>query len=332
MADLRTNYLGLALKNPVVASSSGITGSIEGVKRCAEAGAGAVVLKSMFEELIVSGSGDLDLEMLQTEHPEAYEYVRAEIGMRLGPVPYLRFIEEARKAVSVPVIASVNCISPRWWVSYAKDLESAGASALELNISHFPQHADTDIRDTEKLYAHITSEVCGHLNIPVSVKIGYHFTSIGDVVAGIAAAGAKGVVLFNRYYAVDVDLATKRLVPAVMLSSPMELFTVLRWVGLLSEKVPCDIAASGGINDSGGVLRVLMAGASAACVCSALYRNGPEYLADIVSGVSSWLDANGYASVDCIKGLAVREKDAANVLLHRLQYIRAFGEAEKLEY
>ncbi len=332
MADLRTNYMGLALANPVVVSSSGITGSIEGVKRCAGAGAGAVVLKSMFEELIVAETGDLDMEMLQAEHPEAYEYVRAEIGMRFGPVPYLRFIEEARKSVSVPVIASVNCVSPRWWAPYAKDIESAGASALELNISHFPRHSDADIRDTEKLYARIVSEVCGHVNIPVAVKMGYHFTSIGDVVEGIAAAGAKGVVLFNRFYAVDVDLATHAIVPAVTFSSPMELHTVIRWVGLMAGKVPSSIAASGGIHDSGGVLRALMAGATVACVCSALYRNGPEYVTDIVSGVSSWLDANGYKSADEVRGLAVCGKEASDALLHRLQYIKAFGEAGNYEY
>lgn len=332
MADLQTDYMGLTLKNPVVASSSGITGTLEGVRRCADAGAGAVVLKSMFEELIVSGSGELDLEMLQAEHPEAYEYVRAEIGMRLGPVPYLRFIEDVRREVTVPVIASVNCTSPRWWVSYAKDIESAGASAIELNISHFPRHSDTDIRDTEKLYARITEEVCGRLSIPVSVKIGPHFTSIGDVVEGIAKAGAKGIVLFNRYYSVDVDLATRSLVPAVTFSSPMELYSVIRWTGLLSGNTSCDIAASGGIHDSGGVLRVLMAGASVACIASALYRNGPEYLADIVSGVSSWLDENKFASAGDIRGMAVREKEAAGTLLHRLQYIKAFGEAEKYKY
>lgn len=332
MADLKTNYMGLALECPVVVSSSGLTGSVKGVQRCADAGAGAVVLKSMFEELIVASAEKLDMEMLHAEHPEAYEYVRAEMGMRLGPIPYLKFIEDVRRRVSVPVIASVNCVSPKWWVPYAKDIESAGASAIELNISHFPQGGDRDIRDIEKLYSRITAEVCGRVTIPVAVKLGPHFTSIGDVVLEIAAAGARGVVLFNRYYTVDVDIAAKRLVPAVTFSSPAELFTVIRWVGLLAGKVPCDIAASTGIHDSEGVIRALMAGAAVACVCSTLYRNGPGYLSDIRSGLETWLDANGCESVADIRGLATRGEGTADVLLHRLQYIRSLDEAAKYEY
>jgi dihydroorotate dehydrogenase (fumarate) len=332
MADLRTTYMGLVLECPVIVSSSGITGTVEGVKRCADAGAGAVVLKSLFEELIVAKSDDLDLELLRAEHPEAYEYVRAEIGMRLGPIPYLKFIEDVRREVTIPVIASVNCVSPKWWVPYAKDLESAGASAIELNISHFPRSGDRDIRDIEKLYTRITAEVCDRVTIPVAVKLGFHFTSIEDVVRDIAAAGAKGIVLFNRYYTVDVDIAAKRFVPAVTFSSPMEFFHVIRWVGLLAGKVSCDIAASSGIHDAAGVIRALMAGATVACVCSALYRNGPGYLADIRSGLDTWLDIHGYPSVADIRGIANREEGTADILLHRLQYLKSFDEAEKYEY
>jgi dihydroorotate dehydrogenase (fumarate) len=286
----------------------------------------------MFEELIVSRTEDLNLEMLRTEHPEAYEYVRAEIGMRLGPVPYLKFIEDVRRQVSIPVIASVNCVSSRWWAPYVTDLESAGASAIELNISHFPQGGDRDIRDIEKLYSRIAEDVCSRVTVPVAVKIGPHFTSIGDMVREIAAAGAKGIVLFNRYYTVDVDIAAKRFVPAVTFSSPTELFEVIRWIGLLAGTVPCDFAASTGIHDAAGVIRALMAGATVACLCSVLYRNGPEYLADLRSGLDSWLDSNGYASVADIRGLAACDKGTADVLLHRLQYIKSLEEAEKYKY
>jgi dihydroorotate dehydrogenase (fumarate) len=331
MADLRTTWMGLSLECPIVVSSSGVTGSVDGVRRCEDAGAGAVVLKSMFEELIIAKSDDLDLEILKSEHPEAYEYVRAEVGMRFGPVPYLKFIEDVRKRVTIPVIASVNCISPQWWVPYAKDLESAGASAIELNISHFPQGGDSDIRDIEKRYANITAEVCGRVSVPVSVKLGYHFTSIADVARDIAAAGAKGIVFFNRYYTVDVDIEKGTFVPAMTFSAPEEISNSLRWIGLMAGKIRCDLAASTGIHDSGGVIRALMAGASVAYVCSTLYKHSPEYVADIRAGLDKWLSSHGHSSVADIRGVAGRD-GASDVLLRRLQYIKALEEAAKYEY
>ena len=331
MADLRTKYMGLELGNPLVVSSSGFTGNVDGVRACADNGAGAVVLKSMFEELIVSHSRDLDQELLKSEHPEAYDYVRAQIGMQLGPRPYLRFIEEALSKVNIPVIASVNCVSPRWWVPYAQDIESAGAHAIELNISHFPQGGDNDFRDIERQYARIVAEVCGRVKIPVSVKIGPFFTSIGDVAREIAAAGASGIVLFNRYYTVDVNTETGKFAPAVTFSSPQEISLPLRWTGLLANTLDCDIAASTGIHDSLGVIKVLQAGAAAAYLCTTLYRNGVSRLGTIRDELNGWLDSHGHRSVSDIRGMAAREAGSAEVLLHRLQYIKALDEAGKYE-
>lgn len=329
MADLRTKYMGLELDNPLVVSSSGITGSVDGVRKCADAGAGAVVLKSMFEEIIVSETSNLDLDILQSEHPEAAEYVRAELGMQLGPRPYLRFIEDAAGAVSIPVIASVNCTSSRWWVPYAKDIESAGATALELNISHFPQGGDRDLRDIERGYAATVREVCGRVNIPVAVKIGPYFTSIGNIVRDIADAGAKAVVLFNRYYTVDLDIEKERFVPAMTFSSPEEITLPLRWTGLLSGTVPCDIALSTGVHDGAGVVKALLAGAGAAYLCTALYTGGISRLGGIRREVETWMDAHGYASVDGMRGIAAGCAGNAGVLLHRLQYIKSLDEAAK---
>ncbi len=327
MADLGTQYLGLNLGNPLVVSSSGLTGSVDGVRACADAGAGAVVLKSMFEELIVSHARDLDLDLLQSERPEAFDYVNAEIGMQLGPLPYLRFIEDVMRQVSIPVIASVNCVSPRWWVPYAKDIESAGAHALELNISHFPQGGDEDFRDIERQYSRIVAEVCSRVSIPVAVKIGPYFTSIAGVAKEISDAGARGIVLFNRYYTVDVDPETGKFVPAMTLSSPEEIYLPLRWTGFLANTLDCDIAASTGIHDTLGVVRVLMAGASAACLCTALYRNGVPYLETMRNELNGWLDSHGYRSVSDIRGMALREEGCDGMLLHRLQYLKALDEA-----
>lgn len=331
MADLRTRYMGLELGNPLVVSSSGLTGSVDGVRACEDSGAGAVVLKSMFEELILSHARDLNLDLLQSEHPEAYDYVNAEIGMQLGPVPYLRFIEDVLRRVHIPVIASVNCVSPRWWVPYARDIESAGAHAIELNISHFPQGGDGDFRDIERQYARIVAEVCDQVKIPVMVKIGPYFTSLTEVAKEISAAGAKGLVLFNRYYTVDVDPETGRFAPAMTFSAPEEIFTTIRWTGLLANTLNCDIAASTGIHDAFGVVKVLMAGASAACLCTALYRNGVSYLGTVRDELNGWLDGHGYRSVLDMRGMALREEGNADVLLHRLQYIKALDEAGKYE-
>ncbi|MHB9030699.1 MAG: dihydroorotate dehydrogenase-like protein [Candidatus Latescibacterota bacterium] len=331
MANLNTKYIGLELDNPLVVSSSGLTGSVEGVKQCADSGAGAVVLKSMFEELVVSQTANLDLDILQSEHPEAADYVRAELGMQLGPLPYLRFIEDVLRHVDIPVIASVNCISHRWWVPYAEDIEAAGADGLELNISHFPQGGDHDVRDIERQYSHIVEEVCSRVKIPVAVKIGPYFTSIESMVRELSAAGASAVVLFNRYYSVDVDIERKRFVPAVTLSSPEEITLPLRWVGLLADKVPCDLAASTGIFDGTGVVKTLMAGAAVACLSSVLYDKGVAYLAEIRRELEEWLDSHGYASVSDIRGVAGSETGNADILLHRLQYIKSLDEAAKYE-
>ncbi len=331
MADLSANYMGLELDAPLVVSSSGITGSVDGIKQCAEAGAGAVALKSMFEELAASRTSGMDTDILQSEHPEAAEYVRAELGMQLGPLPYLRFIEDVMRNVDIPVIASINCTSHRWWVPYARDIQSAGADGLELNISHFPRGGDHEVRAIERQYFRIVEEVCGHVDIPVAVKIGPYFTSIESMVRGLAEAGAKGVVLFNRYYTVDVDIEHKRFTPASAFSSPEEIHLPLRWTGLLAGAVSCDIAASTGIHDGFGVVKTLMAGATVACVCTALYRHGVTYLEEIRDTLESWLDDHGHASVSDIRGVAGVRDGYADALLQRLQYIKSLDEAARYE-
>lgn len=330
MADLKTNYMGMELDNPIVVSSSGITGSVEGVKRCVDAGAGAVVLKSMFEELILAQSEGIEEDISSFEHPEALDYVRAEIGMRLGPLPYLEFIEEVRENVTAPVIASVNCVTPHWWVPYARRIESAGASGLELNISHFPRRTgEEDSSEIEKRYVEIVQKVSESVSIPVAVKMGFYFTSLWNVMEDVVRAGAKALVLFNRYYAVDVDLDTKSIVPAVKLSSPAEMLLPLRWVGLAAGKLDCDVAASTGIHDSDAVIKALLMGATVVQVCSALYRNGPEYLGGLRDGMSSWLDDGGYRTVSDIRGLALKNTKEEAALLNRLQYVKALEEASK---
>ncbi|MBN1290759.1 MAG: dihydroorotate dehydrogenase-like protein [Candidatus Latescibacteria bacterium] len=332
MASLQTQYMGLDLNNPIIASSSGITGSVRGVRSCVDAGAGAVVLKSMFEELIIGQSDNLDREIIQSEHPEAYEYIRAQLGMQLGPRPYLKFIEDVKSQVSVPVIASVNCSTPKWWISYAKNIESSGADGLELNISHFPQSTDEDSCDIESRYVDIVHEVTSQISIPVAVKLGYYFTSLGNIMEDIVEAGAKALVLFNRYYTVDIDIEKKRFVNAVTFSSPEEMSMPLRWTGILSGRLGCDISASTGIHDSEGILKMLLAGASTVQLCSALYQNGPGYIAELIEDLDKWLEKQCVSSVNGIRGLARQQDAAGGELLKRIQYLKSLEEAAKYEY
>jgi len=327
MAELKTRYMGLDLENPLVVSSSGITGSVDGVRRVADSGAGAVVLKSMFEELIITDSARLDEVLAESSHPEAYEYIRAKIGMRLGPKPYLELIEDVSTKISLPVIASVNCITPDWWVPYARQIESAGAAGLELNISHFPESNGEDPRDVEKRYVEIVHKVSDELTIPVAVKLGFYFTSLGNLMGQIVEAGAKALVLFNRYYSVDVDVDDKKIVHAMTFSSPEEMRIPLRWVGLLSDKLDCDFAAQTGIHDTESVVKMLMVGATAVQLCSVLYKRGLEHLDVLRTGLSTWLDEGGYTSVNDIRGLALKSDEGQESLLTRLQYVTALDEA-----
>ena len=332
MADLKTTYMGIELDNPIIVSSSGITGSINGIKKCAEHGAAAVVLKSMFEEIIHTQSEKLDTEMLESIHTEAYDYVQSQIGMQMGTKPYLSFIKDAKKAVDIPVIASVNCTSPKWWVSYAKDIESAGADGIELNISHFPQSADETPADIEKKYADIVSEVTGRVSIPVAVKANYFFTSLWNVLSNLDAAGASALVLFNRFYTVDVDIHNKRLIPAIRFSCPNEMYLPLKWVALASEAFYCDIAASTGIHTAESIAKMIMAGASAVQICSVLYRHGTSYIGKLLKGLEELMDRECIGCIDDLKGLAIKNTSDSDQLLHRMQYIRALNEASKYEF
>lgn len=331
MAELKTRYMGIDLDNPLVVSSSGITGRVNGIMRCADAGAGAVVLRSMFEEVILAQSNDLNEQLVNSGpmHPEIYDYMRADIGMRLGPLSYLEFIGKVRKQVTIPVIASINCTSSRWWVPFARRIEAAGADGLELNISHFPGSSREESNYFEKRYAEIVHQVTSQISIPVAAKIGIYFTSLGNVMEDMVAAGAKALVLFNRYHAIDVDLESKQLVPAIKFSSPEELTLPLRWVGLAAQQLNCDIAASTGVHDAKGILKMLMVGATIVQVCSVLYRNGPDYIKELRLGLNTWLDDNGYGSVDDIRGLAMRSSESEQTLLTRLQYVKALEEASE---
>jgi dihydroorotate dehydrogenase (fumarate) len=322
MSNLSTYYMGLQLDNPLVVASSSLTNSLDGVRRCADAGAGALVLKSLFEEQIKTETENLEEHLWLSGHPEAFEYL-SNMSMELGPREYLSLINDAKKTVAVPVIASMNCITPKWWVEYARQIEAAGADALELNLSIMPSEPARPGEEIENLQYRVFDEVKGTIDIPIAVKIGPYFTSIARVVREFAERGASALVLFNRFYHFDIDVDKIALTSAYHFSTPEELHLPLRWIALLSGRVDCDLAASTGIHDGQGAIKQLLAGAAVVQLCSTLYTNGMEHIGRITEDISRWMARNNFESITQFQGKLSQVESDRPELYERLQYIKA---------
>lgn len=322
MGDLKTTYMGLTLNNPIIVSSCSLSNSIDGVRKIASAVAGCVVLKSLFEEQMDLETRDIGQYIGHSWHTEAFDYVR-NMGMQLGPNDYLKLIEDAKKAVSIPVIASLNCISPRWWSEYAKKLENAGADGLELNIAYLPVDSERDSREVENIYYQIVEKIKEVVNIPVAVKIGPYFSSLAQFAGELTRRGADGLVLFNRFYQIDVDIETITLKSGHRLSKPEEITLPLRWIALLSDRIQCDLAGSTGVHDGAGVVKILLAGAKAVQVCSTLYKNGLEEIGKILDYLAAWMEEHKFESIEQFRGKASKSQVEKPELWERLQYIKA---------
>ena len=322
MADLQTQYMGLTLRNPFIVSSSGLTNSVEKVKKAAEAGAGAVILKSLFEEDIVSAvQKDASLDTYSI-HPEAAEYIN-QLGMLSQPDSYLELVEEAVKAVDIPVIASLNCYTDKWWMDYAKRIEKMGAAGLELNIALVPVSVKESPEAMEDAICEIVEKAVKALRIPVAVKIGSYFSSLPSFVHKLKKAGTSAVVLFNRFYRPDIDIETLEFKNGNPLSSEEEYSQVLRWTGILSDLVECDFSASTGIHSADTAIKMILAGANTVQVCSVLYKKGIGTLTEMIAGMEQWMEKKGYASIDDFFSLLSLEDDEKKVFYQRLQYVKA---------
>ena len=322
MANLSTQYMGLSLPNPIIVSSCSLVMNEEGVRRCADAGAGAVVLKSLFEEQIQSEIRDMEEQMGPPWHPEMVEYVER-MGMELGPREYLELIEKAKRATSIPVIASLNCVSPKQWVDYARQIADAGADALELNISMMPRDPARSSEEIESLYTDILSAVKDQVEIPVAMKIGPYFTSMARIASELSARGVSALVLFNRFYQLDIDIEKLELTPGYRFSSPEELHLPLRWIALLAGNVECDLSASTGVHDGTDAIKLLLAGADAVQVCSTLYMNGIAQIGRILETLESWMEKHGVETIGQIRGKMSQVESDQPESYERLQYIRA---------
>lgn len=325
MADLKTNYLGIELRNPVIVSSSGLTNTVAKIKKLEENNAGAVVLKSIFEEQINHETSSL---LQHNDYPEAGDYI-LNYSKNNTIEAYLNLVKEAKLAVEIPIIASVNCVSTDDWVSFAKQIEEAGADAIELNIHIVIADLELTSAEVEQKYYNIITQVKKNVNIPIAVKIGNNFTNLAYFVNQLYAYGASGVVLFNRFYEPDIDIDSLQFSNSEVFSSPTDIRHSLRWVGMLSDVVKnIHISASTGIHDSEAAIKMLLAGATTVQVCSTLYQNGINELNNIVEGIDEWLEENAYESVEYICKLMSYKKIKNPAVYERAQFMKYFSSLE----
>ena len=319
--DISTHFMGLSLPNPVIVSSSSFTATTKAVQLAVNAGAGAVVLKSLFEEDIAAAASESESQF-DGEHPEAAMY-REQMQMLLEPDSYLTMVEECAASLDVPVIASLNCHTNRWWIDYAARIAAMGADAIELNISPISLETKYDSRSIENTIIGLVRQARQTISIPLAVKIGPYFSALPHLVSQLKDAGANSLTLFNRFYRVDINTDKISLKSGNSLSNSEELGNVLRWIGILSDISDLDISASTGIYDAQAVVKVLLAGAKTAQICSVLYRNGLNTIKEIIRGLQYWMEEHAFDSLDKFRGLLSLSGDKRNIFYERLQYVKA---------
>ena len=314
MADLRTRYLGMELRSPLVASSSPLTGSLDGLRRLEAAGAGAVVLPSLFEE-----------ELEEEASPRAGAAPGGQVGYGAGPGAYLSLVTEAKAALSIPVVASLNGVSRGGWESYASRLEEAGADALELNVYYVSSRPGLSGNEVEWHYLDVVRAVRRATRLPLAVKLSPYFSSLVNIAGQLVEAGANGLVLFNRFYQPDLDIETMEVLPALELSTSTELRLPLRWIAILHRRHRVSLAASTGVHTATDVLKVLLAGADVAMMTSALLRNGPDHLRPLEVEVRDWMDRHGFETVEQLRGRLSQRSVPNPAAFERANYIKTLA-------
>ena len=332
--DLSTRYLGLVLRNPLVASASPLSQTVEGIERLADAGVGAVVLYSLFEEQVQrEATENARLVEAGTESfAESLSYFPAAAEVELGPRRYLSLLERAAAAVDVPVIGSLNGVTPGGWVDYARAMQDAGAAAIELNIYSLPGDPRISGRDVEQRHVDVLARVKSAVSVPVAVKLSPYFSSTGEMALRLDEAGADALVLFNRFLQPDIDPETLAVAAAVGLSSPAEARLPRTWIALLYGRVRASLAATTGVETSDDVAKYLLAGADVVMTASALLRHGPDHATVLLDGLSDWMARKGFATVDELRGLLAVPADTNEALQQRAGYVGALRAANSGSY
>jgi dihydroorotate dehydrogenase (fumarate) len=325
--DLSTTYLGLKLKNPLVPSASPLSHTLDGMKKLEDNGAAAVVMYSLFEEQLIHESAELDhyLSYGTQSFAEALTYFPQAEDYNLGPEEYAELIHKAKQSLGIPVIGSLNGISTGGWTSFARTIEQAGADALELNVYYIPTDPKLTGADVEDRYLEVLNAVRSTVKIPVAMKLSPYFSSMAHMAQRLDQAGADGLVLFNRFYQPDIDLETLEVTPNVILSTPQALRLPLRWVAILYGRIKASLAATSGIHTSQDVLKMLMAGADVTMMCSALLRNGPQRIREILAELDQWMLEHEYVSVKQMKGSMSQKSVADPAAFERANYMKALN-------
>jgi dihydroorotate dehydrogenase (fumarate) len=304
MIDLSTNYLGLKLANPLVVSACPLGEDLVTIADLADAGAAAIVLPSLFEEQLLLESESLShhLSAGTESFPEALNYFPDMTDYNLGPDGYLEHIQDAKAAVKIPIIASLNGSSLGGWLRYAREMELAGADALELNIYHLPTSSTQSSTEIEQSYLDLVAQLRANVRIPLAVKLAPYFTSLPNLARRLEKAGANALVLFNRFYQADFDLETLEVRPSLALSTPEELRLRLHWASILYGRIGCDLAITGGVHSAVDVLKSMMAGANVAMMTSALLQRGVGHLSHVLTELRTWMEERGYYSIRQMQG------------------------------
>jgi len=320
--DLTTTYMGLKLKNPIIVASSGLSKSLDGIRKLADAGAGAIVIKSLFEEQVVAETNEIEKYINSGSHTEALDYIR-NYGTQHSASEYLNLIEEAKKVVSIPIIASLNCISSKEWIEYAKKLENSGADGLELNIAFLTNDPKRNSEEVESLYYDIVEKITKQISIPVAIKLGPYFSSLAHFTQGLHRRGVNGIVLFNRFYQMDFDIDKMELVSGSRFSSPKEISLPLYWISMLSSAIECDFSASTGIHDGASAIKLILAGAQTVQLCTTLYQNKLTRIGQVLEDIENWMKKHNFESLDSFRGKLSRSESDHPEQFDRLQYIKA---------
>jgi len=323
--DLSVNYLGLKLNSPIVVGSSSLTATVSNLKKIENSGAGAVVLKSIFEEEIYNEYESIIREELKHDDPQLgyldyYDYKIKEDNIK----DYLRLIKEAKQTIKIPVIASINCVCSYEWSFFAEKIQEAGADALEVNLFILPSDFSKGCIDIEETYFKLAKKIKENLNIPVSIKISYYFSNLAAFVKRLSNSGIQGIVTFNRFFHPDFDIDNFQIIPSNVLSRPSDLAISLRWTSILSGRLGCDLIASTGIHDGVSVIKQLLAGADSVQVVSTLYKNGIEYIEEMTRDIKTWMKKHGFEKIDDFKGKMSQVNSPNPAEYERVQFMRYF--------
>ena len=320
--------MGIKLKNPLIVGSSGLTNSVENIIQIENSGAAAVVLKSLFEEQIsYSASSTLMQNEYGNYYPEAEDYIK-HYTREADVERYLDLVKEAKSKVSIPIIASINCVSNTEWIEFAKKIEKAGADGLELNVFVLPSDLQKDSAENEAVYFEIIKTIKKAVKIPVALKISYYFSALARTINSLSYTGIDALVLFNRFYSPDFDIENLEVKPSYIFSNPSDLSVSLRWVAMLSDHINCDIAASTGVHDGRAMIKQLLAGAKAVQVASVLYKKGFKEIGSMLETLENWMDRKNFTGIDEFRGrLSVKNADNP-AAYERVQFMKHFSGIE----